>query len=131
MTVILTSIPPALLFADLGIPPENRQLIYSVTAVGILIVLFALLVVSLSVALMSKTIRHSEARRQSAASAVNTGKSRDKPDEAAAAAIAAALYLHQRSREEEEKAILTIRKVIKPLSGWSNKSYGMRKPGIL
>ena len=30
--------------------------------------------------------------------------------------------------ENEEKAILTIRKIVKPYSAWNNNSYGMRQP---
>ncbi|MFO7841694.1 MAG: OadG family protein [Fidelibacterota bacterium] len=119
---------PVVMSAGTGIPEENRHLVYSLSVLGILIVLFALLVVALSVAVMSKTIYYTAERR-------NKRKSSKKrisgTDNETAAAIATALYLYRRSHEEEEKAILTIRKVIKPLSGWSNKAFGMRKPGIL
>ncbi|MDZ7822125.1 MAG: OadG family protein [Candidatus Marinimicrobia bacterium] len=121
---------PLYTFAETGIPEENRKLIYSITVVGILIVLFALVIVSTAVGLMSKIIRLSEEKRTRSVQK-DAKKDIAGVDEETAAAIAAASYLYRRSLEEEEKAILTIRKVIKPLSGWSNKAYGMRNPGIL
>ncbi|MDZ7795974.1 MAG: OadG family protein [Candidatus Marinimicrobia bacterium] len=128
LSTAMVMLLPVVMTAGTGIPEENRQLVYSLSVLGILIVLFALLVVALSVAVMSKTIYYSAERRRKRRS---SKKRISGTDDETAAAIATALHLYKRSHEEEEKAIITIRKVIKPLSGWNNKAFGMRKPGTL
>ncbi|MBN2780838.1 MAG: hypothetical protein JXR21_02605 [Candidatus Marinimicrobia bacterium] len=127
ITACLAGAVPFLLSASLGIPRENQSLIYNVTLVGILIVLFSLTIVSFSVGIMSKTIDVSEKNRlkKKAAGIEQT----EVEDEGSVIAVATALCLEMRAYQEEEKAILTIRKVIKPFSGWNSKALGMRNFG--
>lgn len=122
---LLMMVLPLLSFA-VGIPDENKNMIMTITLVGITIVLLALTVVSFSVAIMSKIIHLSENRDSNKVKKIKESIMTDDDDRAIA--IAVALHLEKTSLLEEEKAILTIQKVIKPFSGWNNKSYGMRNP---
>lgn len=111
-----------------AIPKQDRPLIYNTTITGILIVLFALLVVSVSVAIMSHVIKVSEQRkikREEDTKPVQK-KAEEPGDDDTIVAIATALHLEMRSKAEDQKAILTIRKALRSFSGWNNKAYGMR-----
>ncbi len=130
LTAGIYILAPLAMFAALGVPKENESLVNSVTVSGILIVVFALTIVAFTVAIMSKVINHSEIKRITAKDKKAVKISAIGPDDAMVA-IATALHLEKRSLEEEEKAILTIHKIIKPFSGWNNKSFGMRNPRIL
>jgi len=120
---VIMTILPMLIFAT-GIPDENKKMIFTITVVGIIIVLIALTVVSISVAIMSKIINLSENRDSKKVKKIKESIMTDDDDRAIAIAIA--LHLERTSLLEEEKAIITIQKVIKPFSGWNNKAYGMR-----
>ncbi len=122
---LLLVVSPLLMFAA-GIPDENKQMILTVTLVGIVIVLLALTVVSIMVAIMSKTIHVSENQDSKKVKRIKEAIMSDDDDRAIA--ITFALHLERVSSEEEEKAILTIQKIIKPFSGWNNKAFGMRNP---
>ncbi|MFA6618079.1 MAG: OadG family transporter subunit [Candidatus Neomarinimicrobiota bacterium] len=110
----------------LGIPEENRSLVFSVTLIGIFTVLLALAVVAMMVGLMSKIIDRVANRKE------YFNKTKKEPlvnivnSDAEIVAIATALHLELRSLQEEEKAVLTIRKEMKPFLAWNNKIYGMR-----
>jgi Na+-transporting methylmalonyl-CoA/oxaloacetate decarboxylase gamma subunit len=127
-TILLLLPLSGTLFA--AIPKENRALIYNVTLAGILIVVISLLVVSLTVALMSKMVsmsaRHGERRREKEYLQQSESAGDD-----TVVAIATALHLEFRARNEERKAILTITKALRPYSSWNNKAYGMRNTDIL
>lgn len=110
----------------IGIPDENKSLIFSVTLTGIGIVLLSLTVVSVMVALMSKTIDLVANRKKYTLKAKKEPIVISENSDDDIVAIATALHLELRSLQEEEKAILTIRKVIKPFTAWNNKTYGMR-----
>jgi len=117
-------LPPLLSLAGPGIPEQNRGLIYNTTVTGILIVLFALTVVALGVGIMSYLIRiRSEWKNAKLKSAGNAEEEQDDT----VIAIATALHLELRAQAEDQKAILTLRKALRPFSGWSNKTYGMRE----
>lgn len=121
---------PFMMFAALGISKENESLIYSVTVSGILIVIFALTIVAFTVAMMSNMINYSKMKRV-ATKEKKTMRVSPAGQDDTMVAITIALHLEKRSLEEEEKAILTIHKIIKPFSGWNNKSFGMRNSRIL
>ena len=123
--ILLFTFLPLLSFA-VGIPEENKELIRSVTTTGIVIVLLSLTIVSIMVALMSKIIEYSRNRTTKEKILTKETIIEVPGDDDAIVAIATALHLEIRSLQEEEKAILTIRKVIKPFSAWNNKTYGMR-----
>ena len=127
LIAFLLMISPFLMFAA-GIPDENKKMIYTVTVVGIVIVLLALTVVSITVGIMSKLIHLSENRDSQKVKRIKESIMSDDDDRAIA--IAVALHLEKISLSQEEKAILTIQKVIKPFSGWNNKAYGMRNPKL-
>ncbi|MEA2077633.1 MAG: OadG family transporter subunit [Candidatus Marinimicrobia bacterium] len=124
---LLLMVSPMLIFA-MGIPDENKRMILIVTVVGIIIVLLALSIVSISVAIMSKTIHASENKDSKKVKKIKEAIMSDDDDRTIA--IALALHLEKISLDEEEKAILTIQKVIKPFSGWNNKAFGMRNPKL-
>ena len=107
-----------------GIPEENKNMIITITLVGIVIVLISLVVVSTFVAIMSKIINAAENRDSKKVKKIKEAIMSDDDDRAIA--IALALHLEKISMQEEEKAILTLQKVIKPFSGWNNKALGMR-----
>lgn len=131
LTAGIYILAPFMMFAALGLPKENESLVNSVTVFGILIVVSALTVVAFAVAIMSKVINHSKIKRITAKDRKAEKKiSKIGPNDAMVA-IATALHLEKRSLEEDEKAILTIHKIIKPFSGWNNKSFGMRNSRIL
>lgn len=111
-----------------AIPKQNRPLIYNTTITGIVIVLFALLVVAISVAVMSQLIKATEQQKIKREENIKLAqKGAEEPgDDDTVVAIATALHLEMRSRAEDQKAILTITKALRPFSGWNNKAYGMR-----
>lgn len=115
-----------------GIDEANRQLILSITGIGILIVIGSLTVVSFVVALMSRIVVHYENRDERKAKINDSEKNQQgltgTDDNEVIAAIVVALHCEIRELEDEEKAILTINKIVKPYSAWNNKSYGMRQP---
>lgn len=117
-------LPPFLSFAKTGIPEQNRGLIYNTTITGILIVLFALIVVALGVGIMSYLIRIRTERKNAK---LQSAESAAEEQDDTAIAIATALHLEIRAQAEDQKAILTLRKALRPFSGWSNKAYGMRE----
>lgn len=114
-----------------GIDELNRSLIMNITGMGILIVIGSLTVVSLMVALMSRIMKYFETRNERNAknnSSESTQKlSAEVDNNEVMVAIAAALHCEIKELEDEERAILTIRKIVKPFSAWNNKSYGMRQ----
>lgn len=122
---LLLMTAPILMFA-VGIPDENKKMIYTVTVVGIIIVILALTVVSFSVSIMSKIINISDNRDSKKVKRIKEAIMSDDDDRVIAIAIA--LHLEKIALNEEERAILTIQKVIKPFSGWNNKAHGMRTP---
>ena len=121
--ILLLFLTPFLVQA-IGIPQDNRNMILTITLVGIVIVLIALIIVSVFVAIMSKLIITAENRDSNKVKKIKEAIMSDEDDRAIA--IALALHLEKVSMAEEEKAILTIQKVIKPFSGWNNKALGMR-----
>ncbi len=123
---LLFIVLPISMFA-VGIPIENRKMIFTVTLVGVIIVLLALFIVMISVAIMSKII-YSYNNRSSQIVKKIKKETMSNNDDDVAVAIALALHLEKQLLDEEEKAILTIRKVIKPFSGWNNKAFSMRNP---
>jgi len=128
-SLLLLLLMTPLLVHAVGIPEENRSMIITITLVGIVIVLIALVIVSTFVAIMSKLINTAENQDSNKVKKIKEAIMSDEDDRAIA--IALALHLERISMEQEQKAILTIQKVIKPFSGWNNKALGMRKnPGI-
>ena len=121
--LLLLSVP--FLVQAVGIPEENKSMILTITLVGIVIVLLALVVVSAFVAIMSKIINKAENQDSNKVKKIKEAIMSDDDDRAIA--IALALHLERISMEQEQKAILTIQKVIKPFSGWNNKALGMRE----
>ncbi|MDD3966128.1 MAG: OadG family protein [Candidatus Neomarinimicrobiota bacterium] len=115
---------PLLTFAKTGIPEQDRGLIYNTTVTGILIVIFALTVVAVGVGLMSRLIRINTEKKN--AKLQDRGSAAEEADDTVIA-IATALHLEIRAQAEDQKAILTLRKALRPFSGWNNKAYGMRE----
>lgn len=122
---LVVGLLPVLSYA-LGIPEKHRSLVFGVTVVGILIVLFALIMVAIIVGLMSKLIDRLAKRKEYLLKVKKEPILTTENSDDEIVAIATAIHLELRSLKEEEKAILTIRKEIKPFSAWNNKIYGMR-----
>ncbi|MBW6457813.1 MAG: OadG family protein [FCB group bacterium] len=127
LTGIIFTFAPMLIIAETGIPKNDQAFIYGLTLSGILIVLFALTLVAATVALMSRIIRFITGMNGIKKTKIINHHRPDETDDSIPA-IVAALHMEMRSLQEEEKAILTIRKVIKPFSGWNNKALIMRNP---
>jgi Na+-transporting methylmalonyl-CoA/oxaloacetate decarboxylase gamma subunit len=127
LTGILLTFTPLLMTAGTATVKSDQALVYNLTLAGILIVLFSLTLVALTVALMSGIIRFTGKMSRIKKEKIMHNRTGNGSEDSIPAIITA-LHLEMRSLQEEEKAILTIRKVIKPFSGWNNKALVMRNP---
>lgn len=107
----------------------NWNFAISLSVIGYLIVLFALMFLFVIYTLMPKVIQYvTKQYLRKKEGAIDDGCSDETVTGEVSAAISTALYLYLNEQHDAESGKITIKEVSRKYSPWSSKIYGMRQP---